>query len=201
MCPAEIDAAISSIPVSDTATRCAVALQWYTAARVGDILHLRQKSINWAGLEPDDNNLVPLSVAISEGKVVRARGPYTIHTAIPLAYAQILDSHLSRLPAGDPEAQLFPTTLRAASFQTALIRNALKTAGNDKYNTRSIRRGALQTMARNNVPHDTLMVYSGHKSVDTLLRYLDWGRQSGENQEKGTTVAPILSGSSAERRV
>jgi len=48
------------------------------------------------------------------------------------------------------------------------MRQALRIANPD-LNTRAMRRGALQTMANNNVPPDTLMTFSGHTNIETVL--------------------------------
>ena len=62
---------------------------------------------------------------------------------------------------------------------------ALKSVQNS-YTTRSVRRGALQTMALAGVPLRTLADYAGHSArngdLSMTKRYLDWGRlfQEGE---------------------
>jgi integrase len=58
--------------------------------------------------------------------------------------------------------------------------------------TRSIRRGALQAMAKNGVDEATLMHFSGHKDRNTLLRYLDWGRNFSKEEQSAHEAAQHL---------
>ena len=59
---------------------------------------------------------------------------------------------------------------------------------------RSLRRGSLQTLATKGATHEQLMHFSGHKTLASLLRYLNWGsivgKRESELQELGTLLAP-----------
>jgi hypothetical protein len=59
---------------------------------------------------------------------------------------------------------------------------------------RSVRRGALQQMADEKVPDETLLLFSGHKRLETLKRYLEWGRKGGVREQRGREAAQHLIG-------
>jgi hypothetical protein len=63
---------------------------------------------------------------------------------------------------------------------------------------RSIRRGALQHMATDGTTtEDVLMMFSGHKRVETLRRYLDWGKKHALREGRGKAAAASLAGGRA----
>jgi len=67
-----------------------------------------------------------------------------------------------------PTAWVFP----GGSPRFGLLTNlALRTANPD-YTVRAIRRGALQAMAADGAPDEVLVIFSGHRNMSTLWRYL-----------------------------
>jgi integrase len=167
----DINLAISSC--GDLRTQVALVLQWYLGARVGDILRLRLENV-----VVHSNNC--LQVRIDNGKVMAKRTPYTVHSFLPPAHSELLKEYYRRMETltRDPKAPLFPTTgpphplVVPWVLQQQRMRAALRMS-NPTLNTRAIRRGALQTMAKAGVPTETLMMFSGHTNVETLKRYLD----------------------------
>lgn len=140
-------------------TAAAIILSWVTAARTGCVLQLDRQDVC---VNADQS----LSVRFRRGKGARIRGPYTVHTA-PLE-PQML-RRLERWMAGR-RAQLFASTTSGDKIRLALRRvdKALE--------QRSLRRGALQALARSpNITDEVLMLFSGHTQVATLRRYLSWG--------------------------
>ena len=71
------------------------------------------------------------------------------------------------------------------------IRDALR-AVDPNLELRSIRRGALQHMASQNVSMEDLRIYSRHSSVAMLRRYLHWGRAPSEEASRGMKAAGAL---------
>ena len=62
------------------------------------------------------------------------------------------------------------------SIQQDLLQ-LIRGAGGNEMRQSSIRRGALQHMARlPDITEQDLMHFSGHKQVDTLRRYLGWNK-------------------------
>jgi hypothetical protein len=69
--------------------------------------------------------------------------------------------------------------------------------GHMELEQRSLRRGALQTMADKGVSEEVMLQFSGHTTVAMLRRYLDWGRK-GMDRAKGTrSAATFLAGGSS----
>jgi integrase len=141
--------------------RVALGLMWFTAARVGDILSLRKEDLQ---VNPDGT----LQVTIVHGKSAKLRGAYTVHTtSLPAPILADLGAILHSPRAQSPA--IFPNITSSSMLPLyRTVDNAME--------AKSVRRGSLQTMAANGVPHDTLQRYSGHTKERTLLRYLGWGR-------------------------
>ena len=55
-----------------------------------------------------------------------------------------------------------------------------------------MRRGALQQLAQAGYSASLLMQFSGHRSVETLLRYLDYGRLYDQANQQGFAAAQQL---------
>lgn len=147
-------------------TAAAIILAWMTAARTGCVLQLDRQDVC---VNPDKS----LSVRFRRGKGARIRGPYTVHTS-PLETPML--RRLERWLASR-RAQLFASTTSGDKIRLALRRvdKALE--------QRSLRRGALQALARSpNITDEVLMLFSGHTQVATLRRYLSWGTAATHTQ-------------------
>jgi integrase len=130
-------------------------------------------------------------VTFRRGKGVLFRGPYTVPTLVPPQWRQQFRSWFASVR---PEEFLFP----AASMKERLERghtllHALRLI-DPSMGQRAIRRGALQHMARSGTPLETLMEFSGHKSQDTLRRYLRWGLDAEEPAQRARDAARLLGG-------
>ena len=181
------DLALAVSSTVDTRIKACLVLQWYLAARVGDILNLRFENIK------GDRSSLFLQVTIDHGKVMMKRQPYTVNTYLPLEHYNIVADHINSLQDLRPDSRLFPTHSLSYIQHQQLMRQALRIA-DPSLNTRAIRRGALQAMAQKGIPPETLMTYSGHTNINTLKRYLDWGRHLGQEitnaKEASTLLAP-----------
>ena len=147
-----------------TQRRLALLLMWFTAGRVGDILQLTNEDLT---LNDDET----MTVTFQKGKTVCYRGPYTVHTTSITDYIDTLMQHWRM---DQPQQTLLALTPRDMRRTYKLVNAALE--------AKSVRRGALQCMAASGVPHTVLMKYSGHLQEKTLLRYLNWGRITGETR-------------------
>ena len=151
-------------------------LWWATAARSGDALLLQEwgiKSMRMTHGRPVH------SIKFVEGKGVKLRGPYTVHTLVP--HPELLQCLLL-----ESTGYLFPPQARKA-IQDAVM-SALHCT-DPRLEARSIRRGALQALAMADADEETLMTFSGHKCRNTLHRYLDWGMMRGLAQSSGARAA------------
>lgn len=135
----------------------ALLLGWITASRLGCVLQLHKEDVTF-------NENHSLSITFRRGKGVKARGPYTVHAPqVPTCYYNMLKEYCDTR-----RTLIFPSNLKGDHLCSALRQVATN------LEQRSIRRGALQAMARANVSEETLMRFSGHTQVSTLHRYLNW---------------------------
>ena len=180
--PQELLAAIGRS--TDDDTTFALALMWSTGARFSDIINLRRKSISvW---NPDDGKL---KVIIDYGKVMRHVQPYTVDAVV----TKPLRKHFVSFLEGKTEEEefLFPLKEVRRDIRLSRINNALK-AIRFELSTRAIRRGALQAMAIKGVDLPDLMLYSGHRSEQTCLRYLDFGALALTREKRAQAAAKHL---------
>lgn len=163
-------------------TCVALALQWATAARPQCMLQLQVKNISL-----EDNGVRIRFVA---GKGVAARGePYTVHTTLG-KWAVPMRRWLRERGSG---------TYVFDRERWAIIKRAIRCAlrnVNPAYGLRSIRRGAAISMAREGTPIQVIMHFTGHRSQETCLRYLDWGWNWGDMANQGRRAARALWGES-----
>ena len=178
----EIEIAVSAAP--NLAAKAALALMWSTAGRFSDIVNIRKKHIKW------NPHTKALMVTIQEGKMMKHVQPYTVDTKVHSStLAAAITDHLNSIQ--DPNHHLFPFKTTPRKKQLDAVNTALKTV-NEEYSTRAIRRGALQAMACKGVKLDTIMQYSGHKSKETCMRYLDWGRLCADHNKAAKQAARHL---------
>jgi hypothetical protein len=175
---AQMGAAIAT--ARDPWTKAALILTWVTAARGGDTRQLHHNNVLF---DPASGSL---KITIFQGKTAGKVQPYTVPTVVPEEWREALRKYLETR-RGKP---LF--SMGAAPFNngmTAVLRQFDKSLG-----LRAIRRGAAQALAAN--PHTTLevlMVFTGHRRRDTLLRYLGWQteeRLAAEARKAAADLAP-----------
>lgn len=178
--------AVLATEPTDLRTKAALILQWFLAARAGDVLKLRKEDV-----KIENANIM---ATFRHAKTVAKRGSYTVKSAInDNLLLNTLKEYLELIP-NEKDAMIFPPTgLLGLSIprQEERMRQALKFK-DPALTTRSIRRGALQAMSLQGVDADTLMQFSGHKSKDTLLRYLDHGRLFAKEKENAQQAAQHL---------
>ncbi len=144
----------SSLP-----TFAATLLSWVAAARSGCVLQLAKSDLTWV-------NESTLSIRFRRGKGASLRQTtYTVHTMIPVEFVARLRRWLD-----SRTSWVFPRTLKSFDV-TKCLRKV-----DARYECRSIRRGALQHLAAlPGITDETLLLFSGHSSVTTLRRYLNFG--------------------------
>jgi integrase len=144
--------------------RAFVMLLWLSCARKGDVAKLRSGDVQIFANGRTE-------IFIQEGKGVLARqGKYHIVSHCPPAWLPELTSFL--MNHSTPRSRLFHQTMGSSNCVVDILRTA-----NPSLNCRSVRRGALQTIAADqSVDEETLLRMSGHRNVKMLHRYLDWDR-------------------------
>lgn len=152
-------------------TRCPMAavylaMMWALAARAGDIDCLRRMDVTLKN-ETKGDGTVPLGVTQKFGKGTRFRGTYWPASNIPEEEAAELRKIMHSRKAKE---RLFS----ADADMRTIVRKALQSV-NRKSALPSIRRGAIQHLAQQGLPEETLMRLTGHTRLETLYRYIGHG--------------------------
>jgi integrase len=164
----------------DPQLRAFVMLLWLSCGRKGDVANLRQGCVT---LEPTGR----LNIFMEEGKGVLAKNAkYHVVTHAPEEWRTELRSFLGR--QRERRAHLFRRDLATSNEVVELLRTA-----DPSLNCRATRRGAAQTMAASGlVTEETLMRMTGHRSLETMRRYLDWDRLNEEPHLRAQEAAKLL---------
>jgi len=161
-----------------------LTLAWAVGARFGDIQQLQKQDITTTRVDTGWD----LSITYRRGKTVTRIGPYTAHSHLRQSpAAEALIQRLATLPT---KAFPFPPP-RRRKFQDK-ARATLRAAGDGSLTLRSIRRGALQTLALAGTPIDVLMTFAGHTNQTSTKRYLIWGKLFGTQMRQGRAAAGNL---------
>lgn len=142
-------------------------LAWSHAARVGNVMTLKFSNFH-------NQNL---SIRWTLAKTTAARGPYTTDSQ----YGPFHDFLMSYLEK-HKSSPLFTTA------DEKLLRTSLKEV-DSLHDLRSLRRGALQSLATTGTNVPTLLRFSGHTSEKSLMRYLGWGSKFHKGFQDATSAA------------
>ena len=123
-----------------------------------------------------------LKVLFKRRKGARFSQPYTVPTTCPDEWRTLVRDYL--LPI-EPSDWVFPGGTHVFGARACM---ALRTI-EPSFTVRALRRGALQAMSRKGASEATLMLFSGHKRADTLMRYLDWGAESADRAQQAREAA------------
>ena len=154
-----MEAAILAAP--DMQMKILLMLAWCVAARIGDLLKLKIGSNQCPDVVCKNG---VLSITWRDGKTVSSRGPYTVAVRPPSEWYNAIAAYLRTR-----------TTWVFSGLKTGDVLVALRRA-HPKLECRSVRRGALQCLANAGVSDSVLMQISGHTQLQTLKRYLQWGK-------------------------
>ena len=144
---------------------------WGFACRLTSLSGLRRRDV--AYLYPPAT-----TVTFRCGKTILATGPYTVTAALPAKVRHLIE-------ARPPEDLLFPRS-------PSLYYNRLRAILPSGYEVRSFRRGALQAMAQAGTPEETLLLFSRHRNIENLRRYLQWGLYSRTEQTQAAQASAPL---------
>jgi integrase len=161
---------ISSAGIKNNRVRMLLQLMWHFAARPKEMREARPYDIVFGDQLADRASHV--SVTFVTGKVVPVCGPYTIHVVLPKEVVCELRGFVN----GKPALVALFTENDQAALSKAIA--SLRAPDQQRLGLRSVRRGALLHLAGKGVGDVELVQLSGHKRMDTLHRYLGWGRSS-----------------------
>lgn len=162
----------SSDGIKGHKVRLLLQLMWHFASRPKEMREARPCDVQIRHERPDGCSHV--SITFHTGKVVPYCGPYTVHVILPKEVTCALQAAIAEAKADEP---LF-TTSHQAALAGVISRLQGRDDGLPRLGLRSIRRGAVMHQAANGVPDVELLHLTGHKRLETLLRYLGWGRAS-----------------------
>ena len=154
-------------------------MSWMTTGRLGCVLQLTKRNVQYW---PDGR----MSVSFRRGKRAMIKGPYTVDTSVPASWRERVFGFLA---SKKPDDFLWPAeSLQARSQHQASINRMLREI-RPRLQGRSLRRGSLQCLAAAGVPTETLLAFSGHTQLETLLRYLDFGAKPSERTHRAQDAA------------
>jgi ribonuclease HI len=167
----------SSDGIKSHRVRLLLQMMWYWASRPKEMREVRPCDIVIKQARPDGCSHV--SITFHTGKVVPYCGPYTIHVILP---KRVTCAVRAAVESVSPDAALFTTRDQAI---LAGVIGGLQGHGDGlpRLNLRSIRRGSVLHLAASGVRDVELQLLTGHKRMDTLMRYLGWGRESATMRE------------------
>ena len=171
-------------------------LMMCTAMRWGDAAKTLRSNISF------NSQTHELQVLVADGKGVKMRnGKYRVHTRVMVPqFRAMLEEYLDKTAR---DKFLFPRPEGRSDTRNRMANAALQTV-RKTLSTQAIRRGSLQAMARGQmgdpVDPETLMLFSGHKSIHTLMRYLNWGKEAEALHQKTRKAAENLAAGGQQRR-
>ena len=146
--------------ITDTECATILALCWACAARLTSCIGLLRSDINEVVRR---HEMTELTITFRVGKTVLATGAYSVRTNLPNKYADWLLQHDTSMFNHTPE------------YYYKKLRPHLRPAGLE---IKSLRRGALQTLALMGFPPEEVLLISRHTTVKGLYAYLDDGRHA-----------------------
>lgn len=141
-----------------------LAISFILGQRIGDVLRMKRQHISQI--------FDPLSkchlyvITLFEGKTIKRRQPYSLHLPVASEVGQALAAYLRTA-----QNIMFPSRYLTTY---KVIRTNMQLS-DTRLNLLSIRKGGLQRMALLGMTTENILTYSRHASVETLMRYLDWG--------------------------
>lgn len=157
-----------------------IALAWISSARTSQILQMRKQELELF-TTPDG---AKAKLLLLRGKANRQKQQPHAQEGLLGQFEQFVKPVYER--TADPKDFLFnaPSKQQRDNIMDE-IKNTLRSANNEpRLENRSIRRGSLQTLARNGASVKVLLDCSGHSSETSLKRYLNYGRISTRDLAK-----------------
>ncbi|KPA79560.1 TATE DNA Transposon [Leptomonas pyrrhocoris] len=161
----QVDAAAYQL-LSDPEARLFLMMMWSFAARPGDIGGLKPTDVH---MQTPTRESYPVGLTYRKGKATHFRGPYPVASHLSRQDGAQLAHLLSQRPANSPLFKDPPAMKKK-------VRAALKSVV-PELELASLRKGAVHRLARAKVAEEDIMRLTGHTSVITLRRYLNYSEQ------------------------
>jgi hypothetical protein len=150
----------------------AMLITFALGQRLGDVLSLQGRSVSTVGEY--------VALTFFTGKVVPVIGAFVVHVSSTSPIADLL--HALRANTEDPLDPLFPD-------REVTHAEVHSTIGRD---VRALRRGGLQRMALEGTDPETILLFSKHRSIEMLNKYLHHGASLIFNAKKTATCVDHL---------
>jgi hypothetical protein len=173
------------------AVRILIMLTWLCGGRVGDVRKVRLSEVRF------NEQTGELMVGFLRGKGARFAQPYHVPSTVPASWRPALSQFLAGFATEHPQTMLFPEPLTGHCLGKQ-VTDTLRTV-RPELGQRAMRRGSLQAMAQNGVDLDTLRIFSGHRNVLTLLRYLNWSKDAAVLSREARAAARYLDPEASSR--
>ena len=174
----------------DKQVSAAIMLAWMSAGRLGDITQMKRREVEFDETKPG-SQMYRVTFRVRRGKGVAMSQPYTVNTLCPPRWRDMLIDYLNTFKTETDRLFCRGNSKQERELSLAITR-ALR-AADPTLTQRAMRRGALQTLAADpSVTSETIMSFSGHRSVDMLKRYLDWGRLFSNGRDRAVAAAANL---------
>lgn len=152
----------------DLPARTLLAASWYFAARVGDMRQVKPADFRLPAQQKEGE---VTTVTFKLGKGGAIWGLFTIASVLPLDVVKDM-------------AKMIHQRANAEHIWTERDQQQVSSMVSEiGLNLRSIRRGSLNDNADKGVEDQQLQLLSGHKRLDTLMRYLGWGVASSSAKQ------------------
>ncbi len=155
-------------------------IAWLHAARVGNVFTVKVKE---SEVQTSSQGVFNWVITWTAAKTTPKVGAYTTHSAVPATWMPLLKELVDG--KGPNDYLVHPSRERALVTE---LRAGLQRL-DPRHDLRSLRRGSLTAMAKNGVDLETLLTYSGHRTVEMLLRYLQRGKVVQQRIQKGAAAA------------
>jgi hypothetical protein len=180
---------------TDTSVAFLLAVTWVTFGRSGALIQLRREDVELTA-EPEGETC--FKITLMRGKSNRlGQDPHTVSGRLG-QFAQFVTPLIDAVT--NPKAFVIhaPSARHRDNLRTAK-KSALRSAtGKMQLESRSLRRGSLQTLANAGASIATLLACSGHSTAKSLKRYLNFGRVLTEEQRAATRLFDAIVKPSAD---
>lgn len=162
-----------------------LAVTWITFGRSGALIQLRREDVE---LRDETNGDTTFTITIMRGKSNRlGQDPHTVTGKLGdfSIYVKPIVNAIT-----NPRQFIIhaPSSRHRDNIRNAM-KSALRSANNEpRLENRSLRRGSLQMMATAGATTQMLLACSGHSSVKSLKRYLNFGRVMTDEQKAVTKI-------------
>ena len=163
------------------AAKAFLLVAWLHAARADNVMNLELSKVYL------DKASGLFQILWDDAKTCPKIGPYSTPSAITPDLADTLLEWVSGRNQSS-ETHLFPKCIKAKTAILNEVRTELKLQ-DPSFNLRSLRRGALITLAEAGVDLETILLFSGHTTVKMLLRYINQGLSSSKRSKQGADAA------------